>query len=144
MMGLRHSAYQGAADDSVHEDVSPDRGGFSMVEVIIAVIILSIGVLGLAGSTGHMVRQVTLADLQTERSVAFQMIVDRLQSLPYDSVTAGSDSVGVFALRWTVTPDGPQTKMVRIYTLGPGIGGTTSPTNNPQQLDSFDFRVLRR
>jgi prepilin-type N-terminal cleavage/methylation domain-containing protein len=125
-------------------DESAARRGFSMVEVIIAVVILSIGVLGLAGSTGHMVRQVTLADLQTERSVAFQMIVDRLQSLPYDSVTAGSDSVGVFALRWRVTPDGPQSKMVRIFTLGPGIGGTTSVTNNPQQLDSFDFRILRR
>ncbi|MDA1103767.1 MAG: hypothetical protein O2956_09255 [Gemmatimonadetes bacterium] len=111
---------------------------------MIAIVILAVGVLGLAGSTAYIVRQITLSDLMTERSVAFQTIIDRLQSLPYASVVAGSDSVGIYALSWTVTPDGPQSKMLRIWTLGPGIGGTTSQTNNPQQLDSFDFRILRR
>jgi Tfp pilus assembly protein PilV len=115
-----------------------------MVEVVIALVILAVGILGMAGSTAHIVRQITLADLMTERSVAFQTIIDRLQSLPYDSVGSGSDSVGVFYLRWSSTPDGAQTKMVRIWTQGPGMGGTTSRTNNPQKLDSFDFRVLRR
>lgn len=115
-----------------------------MVEVVIAIMILSIGVLGLAGTTAHIVRQITLADLMTERSVAFQTIIDRLQSLPYDDVVDDADSVGVFELTWTVTPDGPQSKIVRIFTLGPGLGGGTPPMNNPQQLDSFDFRVLRR
>ena len=126
---------------------SPDahgRRGFSLIEVIIAMLILTIGVLGLATTTGHIVRQITLGDLMTERSVAFQTVIDRLQSLPYDSVVAGTDSVGVFALRWTVTPDGAQSKMVRIWTRGPGVGGQTFPTNDPVKIDSFDFRVLRR
>ena len=65
-----------------------------MVEVIIAMLILTIGVLGLASTTGHIVRQISLGDLMTERSVAFQTIIDRLQSLPYDSVGSGADSVG--------------------------------------------------
>jgi prepilin-type N-terminal cleavage/methylation domain-containing protein len=120
------------------------RAGFSIVEVIIAIVILTIGVLGLAGATAHIVRQVTLSDLMTERSVAFQTIVDRIQSLPYASVVDGDDSIGVFHVRWTVTPDGPQTSTVRIYTLGPGLGSGTPPGNNPQVLDSFDFKVLRR
>ena len=119
------------------------RAGFSMVEVIIAIIILSVGVLGLAGSTAHIVRQITLSDLMTERSVAFQTIIDRIQSLPYDSVQAGSDSVGIYSLSWTVTPDGAQSSIVRIFTTGPGMSGNP-PTNNPQVVDSFDFRVLRR
>ena len=122
------------------------RGGFSMVEVIIAILILSVGVLGLAASTAHIVRQVTFADLITERSIAFQSVIDRLQSLPYDSVDTGADSVGVFALNWSTTPDGPQSKVVRIWTVGPGMGPNVSGvvTNNPMQRDSFDFRVLRR
>lgn len=118
--------------------------GFSLVEVVIAVIILTIGVLGLAGTTAHIVRQITLSDLMTERSVAFQATIDRLQSLPFDSVTNGADSVGVFYIRWNATLDGPQSKIVRIWTEGPGMGGAGMPTNNPSQLDSFDFRVLRR
>jgi prepilin-type N-terminal cleavage/methylation domain-containing protein len=120
------------------------RGGFSMVEVIIAIVILAVGVLGLAGTTAYIVRQVTLADLMTERSAAFQTIVDRIQSLPFDNVTSGSDSVGIFAVTWDAVLDGPQNKIVTIVTTGPGLGGTTVPTNDPQVVDTFIFRVLRR
>jgi prepilin-type N-terminal cleavage/methylation domain-containing protein len=120
------------------------RGGFSMVEVIIAIVILAVGVLGLAGTTAYIVRQVTLSDLMTERSAAFQTIVDRIQSLPFDNVTTGSDSVGIFAVTWDAVLDGPQNKIVTIVTTGPGLGGTTVPTNDPQVVDTFIFRVLRR
>ena len=118
--------------------------GFSMVEVVIAIVILAIGVLGLAGTTAHIVRQITLADLMTERSVAFQTTIDRIQSLPYDSVVNGTDTVGIFAITWTVTPDGSQNKRVRIVTGGPGLSSGTPPTNSPAVADTFDFRVLRR
>ena len=121
-----------------------DRSGFSLVEVVIAIVILAIGVLGLAGSTAYIVRQITFSDLLTERSVAFQTIIDQLQSLPYDSVQNGQDSVGVFYIRWEVTPDGAQSKMVRLWTRGPGMANAPVPTNNPLHVDSFDFRVLRR
>ena len=120
------------------------RAGFSMVEVIIAMIILTVGVLGLAGTTGYIVRNVTLSDLMTERSAAFQTIVDRIQSLPFDSVGSGTDSVGIFEVQWSSALDGPQNKIVTIVTLGPGLGGTTFPTNDPQVTDTFQFRVLRR
>ncbi|MBT8489015.1 MAG: prepilin-type N-terminal cleavage/methylation domain-containing protein [Gemmatimonadetes bacterium] len=120
------------------------RSGFSLVEVIIAIVILAVGVLGLAGSTAYIVRQITFSDLLTERSIAFQTVIDRLQSLPYDSVLNGDDSVGVFYIRWEVTPDGAQSKMVRMWTTGPGMANAPVPTNNPLHVDSFDFRVLRR
>jgi prepilin-type N-terminal cleavage/methylation domain-containing protein len=118
--------------------------GFSLVEVIIAIVILAVGVLGLAGTTAYIVRNVTLSDLMTERSAVFQTIVDRLQSLPFDSVKSGSDSIGVFAVRWTSVLDGPQTKIVTIITTGPGLANNPVPTNNPRQVDTFQFRVLRR
>jgi len=120
------------------------RGGFMMVEVIIAIVILAVGVLGLGGTTAYIVRQVTLSDLMTERSIAFQTIVDRLQSLPYDSVGSGTDSVGVFSIGWRSVADGAQNKIVTIVTVGPGLGGTITPTNDPQAVDTFVFRILRR
>ena len=120
------------------------RDGFSLVEVIIAILILAFGVLGLAGTTAHITRQITLADLMTERSVAFQTIIDRLQSLPYDSVGTGQDSVGVYAIKWASTPDGAQSKIVQIVTLGPGLGSGTPPGLNAQVADTFEFRILRR
>ena len=121
-----------------------DRAGFSMVEVIIAMVILAVGVLGLAGTTAYMIRNVSYADLMTERAAAFQTIVDRIQSLPFDNVGSGSDSVGVFSVTWSSVLDGPQNKVVTIVTTGPGVGVTNFPTNQPQRVDSFEFRVLRR
>lgn len=120
------------------------EGGFSMIEVIVAMMILTVGVLGLAGTTAYIVRQITLGDLMTERSAAFQTIIDRLQSLPYDSVASGSTTVGVFAISWTSANDGPQNKIVQMITVGPGLGGALVPTNDPQAVDTFTFRVLRR
>lgn len=115
-----------------------------MVEVIVALVILTGGVLLFGGTTAHIVRQVTLSDLMTERSVAFQTIVDRLQSLPYDSVGSGTDSVGIFAIGWSSVADGAQNKIVTIVTVGPGLGGTLAPTMDPQAVDTFVFRILRR
>lgn len=123
---------------------SAERRGFTMVEVIISIVILSIGVLGLAGTTGYLVRQVTLGDVMTERSAAFQTVVDRVQSLPFDNVTTGSDSVGIFAVGWTSVLDGPQNKIVTIVTDGPGLGGGPGTVSNPHAIDTFEFRVLRR
>ena len=122
------------------------RGGFSMVEVIIAMIILTVGVLGLAGTTAFIVRQVTLSDLMTERAAAFQTVVDRLQSLPYDSVGSGSDSIGIFATTWTSVASGGQNKIVTIITTGPGMTSVAggAPFNAPQVVDTFTFRILRR
>lgn len=119
------------------------RAGFTVIEVIIAMVILTVGVLGLAGTTAFLVRQVTQADLMTERVAAFQTIIDRLQSLPYDSVTAGTDSVGIYAVAWTSVNNGSQNKTVTIITTGPGTRGAP-PQNDPQVVDTFTFKVLRR
>ncbi len=120
------------------------RDGFTMIEVIIAVVILTIGLLGLAGSTGYMVRTVTLGDLLTERTFASQTIIDRLQSLPYDSVQTGADTVGIFAVDWTAVNDGPQSKILTVVTLGPGLSPNSIGTLAPAVADTFVFRILRQ
>ncbi|MDZ7779159.1 MAG: prepilin-type N-terminal cleavage/methylation domain-containing protein [Gemmatimonadota bacterium] len=119
------------------------RAGFTMVEVIVAIVILAIGLLGLAGSSGYLIRTVSLGDLMTERSAAFQSTIDRLQSLPYDSVTTGTDSVGVFAVSWDAVDDGPQSKILTIVTVGPGLEPGASIQQSPTVADTFVFRILR-
>src|SRR5690606_31339345 len=67
-----------------HRPDRTGRAGFSLVELIVAVIILAIGVLGLAGTTAFVIRQVTLADVNTERSAALQMVVENLRATSYN------------------------------------------------------------
>jgi prepilin-type N-terminal cleavage/methylation domain-containing protein len=119
------------------------RGGFSIIEVIISIVILSVGLLGTAGTTVLLVRQTTLADMTTDRSAALQSTIERLRALPFDSVTAGYDSVGVFEVSWMVSPD-LRWKAVEIVTTGPGlVTGGGFPTVAQSVADTFTYRILR-
>ena len=119
------------------------QSGFTVIEVVVSTVILTFGVLALAGATGQIVRQLTLADLQSERTVAFQTVVDRMQSLPYDSVVDGTLTHGVYDVSWTVVNEGGGAKLVTITTVGPGVA-VGSTTGDPQRTEVFTFRVLRR
>lgn len=120
------------------------RAGFTLVEVLVALIILTVGVLGLAGTTALAVRQVTFADVTAERAIALQSVIERLRSAPYDSVANGSDSIGRFQATWTVTL-GQRSKSVQIVTLGPGLGSATvgMPGLSGSVADTFVYRIVR-
>jgi Tfp pilus assembly protein PilV len=118
-----------------------------MVEVIIAIVVLAVGVLGMAGTTAYIVRQVTLADVMTERAVALQTIVEQLQSIPFASVGSGSDTVGVFEVSWTSVSESSSSKLVTLVTLGPGLttsAGNPFPFLGPNVADTFEYRVISR
>lgn len=120
------------------------QAGFTLVEVIIAMVILAFGLMGMAGTTAIVVRQTTLADVVTERSAALQTTIERLRAAPFDSVGTGADSVGIFYVKWYVEASTSQWKSVRIITVGPGmsqgVGGF--PALRGAVSDTFTYWVL--
>ena len=134
------------ASERAAEQERAGRGGFSLVELVIAVIILAFGVLGLAGTTAFTVRQITLADVNTERSAAQQAVVERIRSTTYNSVGTGSATIGDFAVSWSVTDSTVATKTVRVITQGPGLNKDTAvavPMLASNVQDTFTMIVLR-
>jgi prepilin-type N-terminal cleavage/methylation domain-containing protein len=122
----------------------PQRGGFTIVEVIIAIIVLAVGLLGMAGTTALVVRQITLADVATERAAAVQSTIERLRALPFDSVSNGSQTVGIYQMAWTVTAFQNQWKVVDLISTGPGMatrGGF--PVLSPSVPDTIRYRIVR-
>lgn len=118
--------------------------GFSMVEVVVAFMVLAIGVLGLAGTTALVVRQVTASDLATKRNAALMSTVERLRGMPYDSVGSGADTVGNFRVTWSTTVE-PRSKLVRLVTVGPGLKANVAgrfPMMSSQVADTFEYRIL--
>lgn len=119
------------------------REGFSIVEVIIAIVILAVGLLGTAGTTLLVVKQTTLSDATTDRSVALQSTIERLRALPFDSVLAGQDSIGAFEIAWTVT-EGGRWKSLEMVTTGPGLAsGGGFPMLSYSIPDTFTYRIVR-
>lgn len=126
------------------DDGGSRRAGFSLVEVIIAVVILAVGVLGLAGTTAYIVRQITLADLMTERAAARQTAIEKVNATPFAQLASGSDSVGVFFVEWTISGGG-RSADVTVVTTGPGLSTSDSnpyPTLGPGVADTFEFTVV--
>lgn len=121
----------------------PGTVGFTIIEVILAIVILAVGLLGTAGTTLLFVRQTTIADATTDRSVALESTVERLMALPFESVTAGNDSIGAFDIHWSVSTAN-RWKSVEIVTTGPGTGANRGfTTMEPSVPDTFTYRILR-
>jgi prepilin-type N-terminal cleavage/methylation domain-containing protein len=120
--------------------------GFTLVEIVIAVVILSIGVLGLAGTTAHAIRSTTIADLRSERMAARQSVIEQLRALPFDSVSSGTDTVGAYEVQWRSTARGPLGKDLRLITTGPGLNhpaGGSLPTIAAEVPDTFSYVIVR-
>jgi prepilin-type N-terminal cleavage/methylation domain-containing protein len=123
--------------------VGHKESGFTLVEVIVAIVILAVGLLGMAGTTAVVLRQLTAADLSTQRAMALQTTLEKLRATPFDSVQAGSDSVGVFQVNWTVA-DEFEWKDVEIVTAGPGLGYSSGyQVLSPSVADTFTHRLIR-
>ena len=106
------------------------RSGFSMAELVVAIVILSVGVLSMAGTSTWVARQVTLSRLATERAVARQSAVDGLLADSFADIAGGSGTFGIFDVTWTVTVDVGSYKTLRVVTVGlgraPGSPGMTT------------------
>ena len=109
---------------------------------MVALIILTVGVLGLAATTIWTVRQTTLSELTTERSAAVQTVVERLRASDYAALANGSDSVGRFTVSWDVV-DGNRSKLVSLITVGPGLSsGSGMPSLSGNVADTFSYRIM--
>ncbi|MFN2316081.1 MAG: prepilin-type N-terminal cleavage/methylation domain-containing protein [Gemmatimonadales bacterium] len=75
---------------------SAPRSGFSLVEVIIAMLLLSVGVLAMGTSTGFILTQVRAAELRTERAVTVREAAERLRAVPWAQLDTDCETLPVF------------------------------------------------
>jgi len=59
------------------------RGGFTIIEVLIAVIMLSVGVLALASSSGSIARMMYFGQRKTDASALAQSVLDSMRYRAY-------------------------------------------------------------
>ena len=106
---------------------SRDRAGFTVIEVIVAILVLTIGVLALAGTAAVVTKQMATGNRQTVASTIAQARFDSLASVGCTQLAAaGATNTGVVEYRkgqvsetWTVT-DGNDVKNIedKVYVYG--------------------------
>lgn len=121
-----------------------NRKGIGLMEVIIAMIIFTLGVLALASSTAFVQVQLWSADLRTERHSARQQVVEQLRSIPFDSVgtVTQGDAVsrGGYTLWWDTRSVQWALKEVDLITEGPAV---VDGKREPTVRDTVTFRIAR-
>ena len=80
------------------------RPAFSLPEVLVAVIVFAIGILGLASSGTFIAIQAGEARAITEGAILAGRVLDSLRSRPCTTVGSGQLSYRSATVRWTATP----------------------------------------
>jgi prepilin-type N-terminal cleavage/methylation domain-containing protein len=91
-------------------------GGFSLIEVMVAMTFLGIGLLAVAQMIPSGMAGITQARVRTNAVQAAQQRIDALRAEEFADVMAGafSDSTGDYILNWTITVDDPVPGMKRV------------------------------
>ncbi len=109
------------------------HSGFTLVEVIIAVMILTVGLLGLASTAGVVTRMIGQGQRYSEVAWMASQRFETLRSQTCASMSSGSASEGQFSSDWTVTPLGTTANRITV--------NVTSPTGVGTRIDTFETSV---
>ncbi|OGQ01930.1 MAG: hypothetical protein A2026_18955 [Deltaproteobacteria bacterium RBG_19FT_COMBO_46_12] len=104
--------------------------GFSLVEVLIALLILAVSLLALAGLMVTTTRNSSFGGHMTEASTFAQDKLEQLRVSPWAGVATGNDTIQsstgiIYTRNWTVTPNGGGNQRWVSITLN-----WTDPTKN--------------
>ena len=101
-----------------------DSRGFTLIEVLIAIAIFSVGILAVGAMQMNAVNTNTGARIHTEEATWVADQIERLTALNYDNadLTAGDHAVvqGPYTVSWTVTDDSPVVGTKRIAVAATG------------------------
>ncbi len=80
-----------------------DKRGISLIEVMIAMVILTVAILGFSSATGLALRTTNRGRQEIQLWAAVQWKADSLTAVGWGNVTAGSDTVNGYPMSWTVS-----------------------------------------
>lgn len=83
------------------------KNGFTLIEVMASMIILSIGVLGLAPMIISAIQGNSFGDDMTDATLIAQDKIEELRNINYALIASGQDTVGTVQRQWTVQNDTP-------------------------------------
>lgn len=86
------------------------QDGFTLVEVLVSISLLTIALLGLCGATVMAMKGNSLSQMSTKATVMAKDKMEGLKNLNYTQITGGADTPEAnYTRQWTVTNNAPVT-----------------------------------
>ncbi len=108
--------------------VHKQQDGFTLIEVLISISLLTIALLGLCGATVMAMKGNSLSQMSTKATIMAKDKIEGLKNLNYTQITGGADTPEAnYTRQWTVTTVTPDVPSQAIHTkplpsLFPGHG----------------------
>jgi type IV pilus modification protein PilV len=102
-----------------------EEKGMTLLEVIMAISILTIGLLAVAAMQSTSLRGDSFAYSRTEASTYAQDRLEALMAVPYASMTSGVTIMGNYRVTWNLTPSGVSNATLITVTADRGAGTRT-------------------
>ena len=116
----------------------PTRAGFTLIEVLVAVTVLAVGVVAMAGSAGLVTRMVGRGKIDTRAAQLATLKLDSLRARAYATTprctalaNGGPDAIDNISLSWTVAANGTG------RTLSVSAGYRTVRGNHTEALTTY-------
>jgi prepilin-type N-terminal cleavage/methylation domain-containing protein len=102
------------------------RPGFSLVEVVVALTVLAVGILGLSATVGVVARRMNFSLLETWVTTCAQAELEDLLARPIDLAASGERRHGGLEVTWQVSGDDP--KEIQVIVRGRLAGSEVADT----------------
>jgi prepilin-type N-terminal cleavage/methylation domain-containing protein len=113
-----------------------NRSGFTLVELMVAMLVLGVGLLGLLGAAASTIRVIGEGDRAVAAAYHAGGRIDRLTAMGCDNAANGSETVeGVFLLTWSVAGDSAsRVRPIMVTAQYPGVRGRV-------RVDTFETGI---
>jgi prepilin-type N-terminal cleavage/methylation domain-containing protein len=105
---------------------SNQREGFTLVEVLVSVSLLSLVLMGLSGAATLGLVQMAKARQDLQYAADVQQVADSLVAKGYLNVATGSTTIRGRSMSWTVSTINPKSQMIALIAQRRGLANTSA------------------
>ncbi len=120
---------------------SGERGGFSLVEVLVAMSLLTVVMMGLGGATTLGLTQMGKARQDLQYSADVQQVTDSLVAKGWNNVVNGSATIRGRSIAWTVSNINAKSQQLAIVVQRRGQANTGVIYSDTVTLYLSDIKV---
>jgi prepilin-type N-terminal cleavage/methylation domain-containing protein len=126
---------------SAKADGPASREGFSLIEILVSVSLLSLVLLGLSGAAALGLSQMAKARQDLQYAADVQQVTDSLVAKGYQNVASGSATIRGRSMAWTVTTVNAKSQKIAVVAQRRGLANTSVIFSDTITLYLADPRV---